>query len=382
MLTISPVRPSGRSGMPPSFFSAALAALDSDAAATVAAPAWRNSRRLGLRWHARSSRSGSTQDESIGTSGIDRVVSSNGKCDSISRIARSPAYPRPGSDLPCRHVQVDRSAYVRLGLLFLLAWCARHPGGCRARAPERRFPSSEGWKPLFNGKDLDGWKFRNPTAKKVWVACDDVRLDPAEPARLLPVGKGGWPRAALLCGDDGRGSDIMTAEDFYDYQLHLEFTVPKGSNSGVYNRGLFEIQVFDSFGVPKPAFHDCGALYERAIPRENLAKPPGEWQSFDITMKGKQLSLSGTASPSTRTWTSATARPTGRLRAAEPGERRQARRPCRSSSARRTASTSAFSAKGGTRSGLDGPDRPGPILLQGDHGPVAYRNLYIRRLDR
>ena len=41
------------------------------------------------------------------------------------------------------------------------------------------FPSSEGWKPLFNGKDLSGWKFRNPTAKKVWKVCDDVRLDPA-----------------------------------------------------------------------------------------------------------------------------------------------------------------------------------------------------------
>ena len=57
---------------------------------------------------------------------------------------------------------------------------------------------------------------------------------------------GGTASAALLCGDDGRGSDIMTDESFADYQLHLEFTVPKGSNSGVYNRGLFEIQVFDS----------------------------------------------------------------------------------------------------------------------------------------
>ena len=67
----------------------------------------------------------------------------------------------------------------------------------------------------------------------------------------------------------------MTANHFYDYQLHVEFTVPKGSNSGVYNRGLFEIQVFDSYGVPKLACHDCGALYERAIPRENLRRPPG-----------------------------------------------------------------------------------------------------------
>ena len=152
-------------------------------------------------------------------------------------------------------------------------------------------PRPGGWRPLFNGKDFSGWKLRNPDAKKTWVVCDDVRLDPADPARLIPVGKGGAADAVMLCGDDGRGSDLMTVEDFDDYELHLEFNVPKGSNSGVYNRGLFEIQVFDSFGVPKLGFHDCGALYERAYPKENLSKPPGQWQSFDITLKGKRLSL-------------------------------------------------------------------------------------------
>ena len=138
-----------------------------------------------------------------------------------------------------------------------------------------RFRLEDGWKPLFNGKDLSGWTFRNPHAKKVWVVCDDVRLDPSDPSRLLPAGSGGSRSSALLCGGDGRGSDIMTAESFADYELHLEFTVPKGSNSGVYNRGLFEIQVFDSFGKPVLGFHDCGALHERAFPRENLARPPG-----------------------------------------------------------------------------------------------------------
>jgi hypothetical protein len=89
------------------------------------------------------------------------------------------------------------------------------------------------WTPLFNGKDLSGWVPRNPQAKNVWVACDDVKLDPAEPSRLLPIGAGGRPGAVLLCGGDGRGSDLMTTESFGDYELHLEFTVPKGSNSGV-----------------------------------------------------------------------------------------------------------------------------------------------------
>src|SRR4051812_30773345 len=78
--------------------------------------------------------------------------------------------------------------------------------------------SADGWRPLFNGKDLSGWSFRNPNAKKVWVVCDDVRVDPSDPTRLLPLGRGGGPEAALLCGDDGRGSDIMTTESFDDYE--------------------------------------------------------------------------------------------------------------------------------------------------------------------
>jgi hypothetical protein len=244
------------------------------------------------------------------------------------------------------------------------------------------FPAGKGWKPLFNGKNLDGWKFRSPSAKQVWVACDDVQLDPANPTRLLPVGPGGTKKAALLCGDDGRGSDIMTSEDFDDYQLHLEFTVPKGSNSGVYNRGLFEIQVFDSFGISKLAFHDCGALYERAIPPKNLAKAPGEWQSFDITMKGKKLSLDWNGKSVYEEmdvrYGETDRGAFDRLNQENAGKPEALRVKLREENGKYVG----FFGEGGTRSSLGGPDRPGPILLQGDHGPVAYRNLYIRRLEK
>src|SRR4051812_11969501 len=77
--------------------------------------------------------------------------------------------------------------------------------------------ATDGWRPLFNGKDFSGWKPRNPDARKTWVACDDVRLDPANPDRFIPVGKGGSADAVMLCGDDGRGSDLMTVENFDDY---------------------------------------------------------------------------------------------------------------------------------------------------------------------
>jgi hypothetical protein len=174
----------------------------------------------------------------------------------------------------------------------------------------------------------------------------------------------------------------MTIDDYYDYQLHVEFTVPKGSNSGVYNRGLFEIQVFDSFGAPRLAFHDCGALYERAIPTENLSRPPGEWQSYDITMKGKTISLDWNSKSVYRDMDvrygetdSAAFERLNRENSSKPEALRVKLR-------QENGKYLGFFGEGGTRSGLDGPDRPGPILLQGDHGPVAYRNLFIRRLEK
>ena len=257
---------------------------------------------------------------------------------------------------------------------FLLVALLLASTGSMAGADDR-------WTPLFNGKDLTGWRPRNPGAKKVWVACDDVKLDPADPSRLLPIGSGGRPDAVLLCGGDGRGSDLMTTESFADYDLHLEFTVPKGSNSGVYNRGLFEIQIFDSFGVSRPAFHDCGALYERALPPMNLARPPGEWQSYDITLKGKRLTLvwNGQAVFRDRDvrYGETDKGAFERLTAENAGKPPELRVKLEEKDGKYVG----FFGEGGTRSGLDGPDRPGPILLQGDHGPVAFRNMRIRRLD-
>jgi hypothetical protein len=267
-------------------------------------------------------------------------------------------------------MRTARPAAVAL-LLLVAAWPAPAP----ARPPE-----GPGWRPLFNGKDLAGWTPRNPAAKAVWTVCDDVVLDPADPARLKPVGKGGGPDAVLLCGEDGRGSDLMTAEPFDDYELYLEFNVPKGSNSGVYNRGLFEIQVFDSYGVPKLAFHDCGALYERAIPPRNLSRPPGAWQSYRIRMEGKRISLD---------WNGEEVYREKDVRLGETDreafERLNAENAHRPPELRvklqeKDGRYVGHFGEGGTRSGLDGPDRPGPILLQGDHGPVAYRRLLIRPL--
>ena len=246
-------------------------------------------------------------------------------------------------------------------------------------ADSKDFPAAAGWKPLFNCKNLDGWKFRNPAARKVWVVCDQVRLDPGNSGRLLPVGEGGGPSAVLLCGDDGRGSDIMTTENFGDYQLHLAFTVPKGSNSGVYNRGLFEIQYLRQLWC----FQACLSRlrhpsYERAIPALNLSRPPGEWQTYDITMKGKTLSLVWNGKSVYRDmdvrYGETDQGAYERLNQENAGKTEALRVKLRHENGKYLG----YFGDGATRSGLDGPDRPGPILLQGDHGPVAFRNLFIR----
>src|SRR4051812_26267906 len=95
-----------------------------------------------------------------------------------------------------------RSALAALTFGFGLG--GRPPAGLSSCLAGEGPEPADVWRPLFNGKDLSGWTFRNPGAKKVWVVCDDVKLDPADPTRLLPVGKGGGPGAAMLCGGDGR----------------------------------------------------------------------------------------------------------------------------------------------------------------------------------
>ena len=131
----------------------------------------------------------------------------------------------------------------------------------------------------------------------------------------------------------------------------------------------------------RPAFHDCGALYERALPPTNLAKPPGEWQSYDITMKGKRLTLVWNGQVVYRDrdvrYGETDKAAFERLTAENAGKPPELRVRLEEKDGKYVG----FFGEGGTRSGLDGPDRPGPILLQGDHGPVAFRNIRIRRLD-
>lgn len=233
-------------------------------------------------------------------------------------------------------------------------------------AASARAADADGWTPLFNGKDTAGWKLRSPKEPETWTVVGEVKLDAADNRKLTPSGGGAGGAGVLFRqylgkGPDGKdrkgGSDILTEEQLGDIELSVEFMVPKGSNSGVYLMGRYEVQVLDSFGKPddKLSQGDVGAIYSAAKPSTNAAKAPGEWQTMEIrfqaprfeadkkTLNAKFLSV--------------------KLNGKEIQKDVEVHKPT-----------------GGHISDKEAPT--GPLLFQGDHGIVAFRNVKYRPLGK
>jgi hypothetical protein len=175
---------------------------------------------------------------------------------------------------------------------------------------------AEGYRPLFNGKSLEGWKLRHEGSQNGWKVEDGVLVNTPP------------------------STDLYTQEKFKDFQLHIEYKIPHGSNSGIYLRGRYEIQIQDDYGKPVES-HINGAIYGRIAPSENASKPAGEWQTVDATLVGKRVTvvLNG-------------------KKIIDNAE-----------------------IPGPTGAALDERESdPGPLLLQGDHGVVAFRNIYLKPL--
>jgi hypothetical protein len=172
---------------------------------------------------------------------------------------------------------------------------------------------------LFNGKDLTGWTLTNSSSKNGWTAKDGVLVNEA-------------PRQGGLFGN------LRTEAEFEDFNLTLEVRVPKGGNSGVYLRGIYEVQVEDSYGQPADSHH-LGAVYSRITPSATVEKPAGEWQTMDITLVDRHVTviLNGTNIIDNQPLLGCTG---GALWSDE--------------------------------------FKPGPIYLQGDHGSIEYRNMVLR----
>ena len=167
---------------------------------------------------------------------------------------------------------------------------------------------------LFNGYNLDGWKSSDPEKKNQWTVKKGVLLNPES------------------------GVNLITDKKFEDFKLSIEFRYPKGSNSGVYLRGRYEVQVEDNYGL-EPESTLFGGIYGFLKPNQMAAKPAGEWQRYEITLIGRRVSVVANDKKIINDQII-------------PG------------------------ITGGALDSKEG--MPGPIMLQGDHGIVEYRNIKIQ----
>ncbi|MCE2935454.1 MAG: DUF1080 domain-containing protein [Cyclobacteriaceae bacterium] len=183
--------------------------------------------------------------------------------------------------------------------------------GVRAPSLLRTAPPVWGDPIALIGKDLSGWKPDGD--KNQWVVENGVLSSPQS------------------------GVNLRTVQTFTDFKLHVEFRYPKGSNSGVYLRGRYEVQINDALGL-EPWDINFSSIYGLLAPNRNVAKAPGEWQTYDITLFGRTVTI--VANGVTVISEQVIAGPTGGAIDSREGE-------------------------------------PGPILLQGDHGPIEFRNMII-----
>ena len=163
---------------------------------------------------------------------------------------------------------------------------------------------------LLNGVDLKGWHAMGPNQ---------------------------WKVENGILKSEKSGSNLVTDATFNDFKLHIEFRYQKGSNSGVYLRGRYEVQIMDTKGMD-PWVGYLGAIYGFLTPNEMVAKDPGVWQSYDITLIGRTVTIVG--NNKTIIWNQEIPGITGGALNSKEGE-------------------------------------PGPIYLQGDHGPIEFRNIIL-----
>ena len=201
-------------------------------------------------------------------------------------------------------------------LLALAATMALGPLTLSAAAAEK------GFKPLFNGKDLTGWKLRHLDGNKSWS--------------VLP---GGILKNTVE--KDVHGTDLVTEKKFWNFTVRYEFMTPDGSNSGFYLRGRHEIQILGDYKEGKASKTCNGSIYNFKAPDKFVTKPGGEWQKAEATIIGNRITVT--------------------LNGVKIHDNVVCDRP--------------------TGAEIDNKvDEPGPIFLQGDHGTVSFRKIRIKEL--
>lgn len=214
---------------------------------------------------------------------------------------------------------------------------------------------------LIQGSAMQNWAGDTGT----WAQVDDVSMRDDDPKLLASTPGTG----TIVNGEDGRTRNLISKVKHGDCKLSIEFLVPKGSNSGVYLQGRYEIQVFDSYKVPDKRMEhsDCGGIYQRYVesegrgyegqaPRVNASRAPGEWQKYEIWFRAPRFDASGKKTENARF-----------VKVVHNGklihENAEVTGPTRAAT------------------WLDSEVPTAPLMLQGDHGPVAYRNITITHTE-
>lgn len=187
--------------------------------------------------------------------------------------------------------------------------------------------------PVIREKDDGSWREGQP------IAIFDTKTTSGWKA-LNPDRPFGWTVENGILKSAGGASNLVFEQKFWNFKLHVEFRLAKDSNSGLGLRARYEVQILDDYGRP-PNTHGNGALYSRIPPNENASKPAGEWQTYDIRLVGRQVTvvLNG-------------------KKIIDKGE-----------------------IEGLTAIASDPNEgQPGPLILQGDHGPVEFRAIVLTPL--
>jgi hypothetical protein len=206
---------------------------------------------------------------------------------------------------------------------------------------------------LFNGRNLDGWKFQGDAQKSKWVV-GKAKVSPDNPKQL--VAEEGRGEMINLPAAHGDSVDIYSDAKFGDCRIEVQLMVPQESNSGVYVMGEYEVQVLDSWGHETMGPGDMGAIYGASPPAVNACLRPGQWQKYIIEWQAPRFDASGRKTANAEF-----------LKVELNGKvlHKDLEMPKQ------------------TPGGVAGREAPtGPLMFQGNHGPVAYRNIIVEPLAK
>jgi hypothetical protein len=205
---------------------------------------------------------------------------------------------------------------------------------------------------IFNGRNLDGWPTNARSGKANQWVVGKAKLSARDPKQLERVE--GVGEMINLSPAHGASQDIYSKAPFGDCRIEVQVMVPQESNSGVYVMGEYEVQVLDSYGHTTLNNGDMGAVYGAAPPSVNASKKPGEWQQYVIEWRAPKFDAAGKKTRNAEFV---------KIELNDQVLHRNLVMP------------------GLTPGGVTGQEAPtGPLMFQGNHGPVAYRNIIVTPL--